>query len=793
MRTVRGGPLLALTAGLALIAALALTVGLSPVGWLVGIGCAAVTAAVLSGALDRHGVDRLGSANCVTLTRAVLAGGVAALTADSFVQPISEPTLVALTAVALLLDAVDGWVARRTGTTSELGARFDMEVDAFLILVLSVAVAPSAGGWVLLIGAARYAFVAAGWFLPWMRSPLKPRSWRKVVAATQGIVLAVAVADILPRWLTDLALAGSMALLAESFGRDIGWLWRHRSDQPGELMVGHNAARHEEAAHPQVARRGAIRTALAAVTTVLAGLLVWFALVAPNDISGLTPQAFIRIPIEGLLVVGLVLALPVPASGRLAALVGVVLGLLTLVKIIDMGFFQALDRPFDPLSDWTYLGPAVGVLSDSIGRTGAIVSVVAVAVLAVAVVIVMPLCVLRLTRVVASHRATSMRAVAVFGVVWIFCAVFGVQIVQGAPVASASAADLAYDQVRQVSDGVQDQQAFAGSTSDDPFSEIPGDRLLTGLRGKNVIIAFVESYGRVAVQDSAFSPQVDAVLDAGSNRLRAAGFSSRSAFLTSPTFGGISWLAHSTLQSGLWVDNQQRYDQLVASNRLTLSDAFKRAGWRTVGDVPSNERDWPEGTSFYHYDKIYDERNVGYLGPKFSYAAMPDQYILSAFQRLELAPANHSPVMAELDLVSSHTPWTPLPQLVDWARVGDGSIFNGVPEQGQSPDVVWQDAARVRAAYGESIQYSLTTLVSFVQTYGDDNLVMVVVGDHQPATIVSGQHASHDVPISIIARDPAVLDRISHWGWQDGLRPGPQATLWPMDTFRDRFLAAYGP
>src|SRR5205823_9682478 len=114
----------------------------------------------------------------------------------------------------------------------------------------------------------------------------------------------------------------------------------------------------------------------------------------------------------------------------------------------------------------------------------------------------------------------------------------------------------------------------------------------TGLRGKDVIVAFVESYGRVAVEGSAFSPQIDSVLDTGTSRLRAAGFSSRSAWMTSPTFGGISWLAHSTLQSGLWIDNQQRYNKLVASDRFTLSDAFKRAGWRTVGYLPANDHDW---------------------------------------------------------------------------------------------------------------------------------------------------------------------------------------------------------
>src|SRR5439155_16564044 len=227
------------------------------------------------------------------------------------------------------------------------------------------------------------------------------------------------------------------------------------------------------------------------------------------------------------------------------------------------------------------------------------------------------------------------------------------------------------------------------------------------------------------------------------------------------------------LQSGLWIDNQQRYNKLVASDRLTLSDAFKRAGWRTVGDLPANDHDWSQATSFYHYDKIYDSRNVGYAGPKFSYASMPDQYIMSAFQRQELAKPNHAPVMAEIDLVSSHTPWAPLPHLVDWSRVGDGSVFDNMPAEGQSPAVVWRDAGQVRAAYGQSIEYSLHTLISFVQTYHDNNLVLIVLGDHQPATIVSGPGASHDVPISIIARDPAVMERISGWGWQDGMRPGP--------------------
>ena len=99
----------------------------------------------------------------------------------------------------------------------------------------------------------------------------------------------------------------------------------------------------------------------------------------------------------------------------------------------------------------------------------------------------------------------------------------------------------------------------------------------------------------------------------------------------------------------------------------------------------------------------------------------------------------------------------------------------------------------VRAAYGRSVEYSLSALVSFVQHYGNDNLVLVVLGDHQPAKVVTGEGPSHDVPISVIAHDPSVLDRIAGWGWQAGLRPGPQAPLWRMSAFRDHFLSAFGP
>jgi hypothetical protein len=779
VRAVQAFPVTGLIAQVLLVAALAGTVGLGGAGWVAGVTCTVIMNAALARGLSRS--DRLGPADWVTLARATLAVGVAALVADSFHQPAPVTLLVTLTAVALGLDAVDGRVARRT-RTSPLGARFDGEVDAFLILVLSVYVAPSAGAWVLASGAARYAFLAAGWFLPWMREPLPPRYWRKVAAAIQGIVLTIAAADVLPLALTQAALAVALILLAESFGRDVWWLWAHRHATPTREAVAH-------------AGPGRGRTSVAAVFTILAILLVWGALVAPDHPSRLAPGTLVRLPLEGIVVVALAVALPATPRRVLAWVVGPALGLLVIVKILDIGFFATFDRPFDPVADWSYAGIGIETLRDSVGRTDANLAVAGAAVLVVAVLVFTTLAMLRLTRVAAGHRRWSLQAVMALGVVWVLCWVFGAQL------ASTSAAGLALDKVRAVRAGIEDRAIFADEIVRDRFRGPPGELLLAGLRGKDVLVVFVESYGRVAVQGSSFSRRVNAVLEKATTRLQAAGFSSRSAFLTSPTFGGASWLAHSTLHSGVWVDSQRRYKQLVATDRFTLSQAFKRAGWRTVDHVPANNRNWPQGSSFYGYDKVYDQRNLGYLGPRFAYASMPDQYALSVLQRLELAKPDRRPVFAEVDLVSSHSPWTRIPKLIDWGDVGNGSVFNGIPVDQVTQAALWSDSERVRAAYGRSIEYSLNTVFSFVEHYGDDDLVLVVLGDHQPSTIVTGRgpspdepmaSLSHDVPISVIAHDPAVLDRIAGWGWEDGLRPGPQAPVWPMSAFRDRFLSAFG-
>lgn len=779
-----------LVAGLAVTAGLDRD-GLGAAGWAVGLASAGFTSLTLARARAYWGGDRLGPADWVTLTRAALVIGVAALVVDSFTGPVPVAGLVSLASVALVLDAADGQVARRTGTTSVLGEHLDAEVDAFLIAALSLYVARSVGIWVLAIGVARYAFLAAGWVFPWLREPLPPRYWRKVVCTIQGIVLTVAAAQVLPGPLVEAALAVALVLLAESFGRDVWWLSGHRRRDASRPRAGADPTPAGGPAADPGHRRA--RAVVGALLTVLSFAVVWAALVAPDHPGNFSSSAFLRVPIEGLVLIALAIILPVNGRRILAVLAGLVLALVVVLKVVDYEIFTLFDRSFEPLGDIGQIGNAIETLRLEAGASQARLIEIGAAAGVAAAVILLPLAMSRLMRVAADNRRFALRAVAGLGAVWAMCAVLGAQLVSHTPIASAISASVLVEEAKTVQAEVNDVGVFAAEIRHDPYRDVPPGSLLRALRGKDVLLVFAESFGRVAIEESSFAPEVDEALAAGDRRLASAGFHSRSGFLISPTFGGGSWLAHSTLNSGLWVHNLRRYAQLLPERRLTLASAFNRAGWRTVDDVPSNDKPWPEGKAFYHWDRIYDRYQVGYHGPSFSYSSMPDQYIYSALQRLELGKAHRRPLFAEVDTVSSHQPWNRIPQEIGWNQVGDGSIYDHLPNhfEGGSFLSYWGDRSRVQAGYGRSIVYTINTLTRFIQRYGKKNLVVIELGDHQPRNPVTGEQAGHQVPISIIAHDPRVLKRIEGWGWNPGLRPRTDAPLWPMSSFRDKFFEAF--
>lgn len=220
----------AMSGQLVVLGVVAATAGLGPVGWTAGIAFGAIAWALLTTALHRAGRARLGPADLVTGTRVLLAGAVTALVADGATgAAVPVAALVGLTLAGIVLDGVDGQVARRTGTASPLGARFDMEVDSALVLVLSVHVALLVGPWALAIGLMRYAWVAASWALPWLRGSLAPRISAKAVAVLQAVALVAAASMLLPIAVATALVAVALAALVWSFGRSAVTLFRSRT------------------------------------------------------------------------------------------------------------------------------------------------------------------------------------------------------------------------------------------------------------------------------------------------------------------------------------------------------------------------------------------------------------------------------------------------------------------------------------------------------------------------------------------------------------------------------------
>jgi hypothetical protein len=551
-----------------------------------------------------------------------------------------------------------------------------------------------------------------------------------------------------------------------------------------------------------VSEKKPYRRVIRHMTTVFAAVLVFLALIVPDQIFRLPPgnsvfTALLRVPVEALVAGALLLLLP--RRGRLgrarrpiALGLGVLLGFLTVIKMIDIGFFAVLARRFDPVLDWILVDDAFNFLADSIGKPATIGVAAALVLGAVGLVALMTWAVQRLSGIMLNHRIGAWRGLGAVGAAWIALTAMSFQLIGGIPVASHTAAELAAHTALALPNDLADRKKFAAEVRVDAYRDRPADQMLTALRDSDVIVSFIESYGRDAIEDPALNGPVLTSIAANQEKLTAKGYASRSGWLTSSTAGGGSWLAHSTFLSGLWIDNEQRYRSVVSSDRLTLTRAFKNSGHRTVGVEPGITFAWPEG-EFYGYDHIYDSHTLGYNGPRFSWSPMPDQYVMSAFQKLEYGVADRGRLLAEITLTSSHTPWAPVPSMVGWDTIGDGSLYGPMVAGAEAPTTVWKDDKRMRTEYARSVAYSMDSLLGHMAEYGRDDLVMVFLGDHQPASAVVGHDATRDVPITIVAKDPKVLDRIAGWGWTDGLKPDPAAPVWRMDTFRDRFLAAYGP
>jgi len=520
--------------------------------------------------------------------------------------------------------------------------------------------------------------------------------------------------------------------------------------------------------------------------TFLAFAVLFLALVLPNRLDWISPAAFTMFPLE-LVIICLLLLAPGRVGTVLRVLLSILLGLSLVLRGADLATHEMFARPFNLIFDGHLLADGSRLLTGVLGSVAA-VSVGILLALMVALLCVLAFLVLgRIRQFLRIKPRLSGVTLLVLLTAW-----FALDTFRWVERPRTDA--YAWHQLRLHAEDTwrswQDIQEFAATVGVDEWSDRLGDQLFDRLQGKDVLVIFAESYGRMLLEREPFADQMRDALLQSENVLRADGFDMQSAFLTAPTVGGLSWLAHASALAGTWIDSETRYKSLVMSERATLNRLFREAGWRTVAAMPAISMAWPEG-QYYGYDHIYDAHNFGYQGLPFNWVTMPDQYVLSALHERELSEQVRPPVMAEVALISSHAPWTPVAQLVPWSNVGDGRIFNEQAQAGPTPEEVWQNVESIRDHYRRSIEYMLESVVSYVEHYGNDNLVVLLLGDHPPAPLVSGDPEGRDVPVHLIARDPAVFEAVSQWRWQPGMLPDDKAPVWRMDQLRDRFVDAF--
>lgn len=519
---------------------------------------------------------------------------------------------------------------------------------------------------------------------------------------------------------------------------------------------------------------------------VCAWVLVNGLLLAPGWVSGAvvdgTPAAWISL--EAALVVGGMTLLPRRAWSRaLAWALAAGLVASVLILLADLVFRVSLGRTLD-LSLDLYLVRAVYDLA--VGNTGILRTVLLFGGIAVAGGVAVYATGWLLTPVGSPQRPVRRAGAGLvggslaLGLIGLAAPPVGTRV--AAPVGSLLAIQASHFRATRA-----ERATFAADLASEPagLDDVPAP--FARLGGRHVVVAFIESYGMAAFDDPQFASVVRPRMEEAAERLDRAGIGMVTGELVSPTMGGQSWYAHGTFISGLWLENQLRWDLLLASEHHTLVDDFRAAGYRTAILMPAITTAWPEAERL-RFDAVYTAESIPYAGPPLYWVTMPDQYTW-AFLGKMLNDAT-DPLFVEAGMLSSHAPWTPVLPLVDWEALGDGRVFEPFRQNGYPPEETWWDVAVLRDGYARSLGYSLEAMAGFAERYLDDTTLLIVLGDHQAAPWVTGDDAPN-VPVHVLARDAELLAPFAHLGFRPGGVPDEAAAPHRMDEMREWLVRTF--
>jgi phosphatidylglycerophosphate synthase len=719
---------------------------------------AAIAAVVVFRRRAFHPFDRFGLANQVTLTRALLVALAAGLIGEARV-PALAAAAAGLGLAATALDGVDGWLARRTGMTSAFGARFDMEVDALLIQVLALLVWQhgKAGVWVIAAGLLRYLFVAAGWVWPWLRQPLAPSTRGKVICVVQIAGLVFALLPMVRQPYSAWIAAASLAALTYSFVVDIAWLFRHRHAE-------------SNASGPAWRHGAALVIAIGVLNAAATFENVW-----PTPAIWWTGGVSIELAVCVLLLIAAGARVNRPSIAALLAAAWVLLALGRYAQVTAPALYG---RDVNLYWDLRFI-PDVAAMVTRVAPTWLVLAATAIVVFAIWLLYrAFAWAFRRLLDAIAEPNGRIRVAGAALTAVALFAAqslgAFRGVVLLPEPVVRTYAHQIAL---------VMD--AHSGSRSLPPSPDMESS--LARVDGADIFLVFVESYGAIAY-DPAVTPALTASRAQLAADIRDGGRQVVSAFVESPTFGGSSWLAHLSLLSGIEVRDPDTNARLMTQQRPTLVQTFARHGFRTIGLMPGLRQKWPEG-AFYGFQEIYGADTLAYVGPEFGWFALPDQFSLAKFDALEASrPAG--PRFVFFPTISTHFPFSPTPPYQpDWTRMLVPKPYDGpsiVRAYARQPD--W---THFLPGYTESLAYDFAVLGGYLRRHADRDLVMIIIGDHQPPALVTGEHASWDVPVHVVTSRAALAGQLEAIGFRRGLEPARPA-LARMHALTPILLDAFG-
>ena len=320
---------------------------------------------------------------------------------------------------------------------------------------------------------------------------------------------------------------------------------------------------------------------------------------------------------------------------------------------------------------------------------------------------------------------------------------------------------------------------------------LPSD--LGALKRQDVLLLFVESYGRLLWDDPAMRPAFEETLERIAQDAQASGYQVSSRFVRSTTVGGMSWLAHMSAMSGVACWNTPQWERLLASRVRPLADYFRAEGYETVSVMPAMDIDaWPEGR-YFGFTRNFWARDLNYHGEKYAWSPMPDQFVLLRLQQEVLAKAD-GPVFADVSMTSSHAPFSFIPPYHDGPWTTEALYQTLAEEPAARAPFLWTNYDP--DFYLKAVTYSLRSAAEFATRHYRREGVVIIMGDHQATRAVhrvdskAMGHIRH-VPMHVLTRDPELHRRLLGDGFVSGMTPSETAAVLPMERLKATMLRAF--